>query len=199
VFHSLSRGLCSAGGSWVRKGRAWRERQDVSFPAVFWRSCAASWPWVPTGTALLRAIERLGFGVWPPQQPGEKTQRHRGVGSPWECELVEPGCIACFSLGAACCWANITACLTEPGWPWIKYLLLLSPRTFFWVIFDLDPFPLWLAVQLQRCVTCGLQLAPPGRLCRWLRVKCAFCRRDEALQFPLSSFKLSGVPEEYSL
>lgn len=73
MFHSLSKGFCSADGSQVRKGKAWREEQDVSFPAVFLRSNAAPWPWVPMGTALLTGVEPLELGVWPPQQPVKKT------------------------------------------------------------------------------------------------------------------------------
>lgn len=41
----------------------------MSFLAVFLRINAAAWPWVPMGTALLRVVEPLEFGVWPPQQP----------------------------------------------------------------------------------------------------------------------------------
>lgn len=98
----LSKEFCSADGSQVRKGRAWREEQDVSFPAVFLRSSAAAWRWAPMATALLRVVEPLEFGVWPPQQPVEKTQRHRWISSPWERELVEPGCVVrvVFLLGA---------------------------------------------------------------------------------------------------
>lgn len=73
MFHSLSKGVCCADGSQLRKGRAWREEQDVSFPAVFLRSNAAAWPWVPMGTALLRVVEPLESGVWRPQQPMQKT------------------------------------------------------------------------------------------------------------------------------
>lgn len=73
MFHSLSKGVCCADGSQLRKGRAWREEQDVSFPAVFLRSNAAAWLWVPMGTALLRVVEPLESGVWHPQQPMQKT------------------------------------------------------------------------------------------------------------------------------
>lgn len=73
MFHSLSKGFGCADGSQVRKGRVWREEQDVSLPAVFLSSNDAAWPWVPMGTALLRVVEPLEFGVWPPQQPVQET------------------------------------------------------------------------------------------------------------------------------
>lgn len=155
-------------------------------------------PGCPWGLHCLEWLNHwsLGFGVL-----SSPCRKQWWISSPWERELVEPGCVVWVAFLSV---VPLAVVLIPLLLNWTRLIEVkntffhCSPILLSGLFFDLDPFPLWLAMQLQECFTCQLHLAPPRRLTYWLQVKCALVG-EMKLQLPFSSFKLSGLPEAYSL